>query len=209
MTPPRASSPEPDRRQTLARPVAPTPFDPSPGRRRRRRAARCAALLPALAALTLAGGIPGCGYTLSSVLPAHIKSIAIPTFANNTVEHGLADDITQSLIDGFLADKKLRLERERDADSVLRGTVLAYRNRVYAYDPNEVATQYEIVLIVQVTYRDVVRNRDLWKENEMIVRTTYHVVPVGEAPAQTEVEGRSDVIQKLTDLVVSRTIQGW
>jgi outer membrane lipopolysaccharide assembly protein LptE/RlpB len=209
MTPPRASSPEPDRRPTLARLFAPTPSDPSLGRRGRRRAARRPALLPALAALTLAAGIPGCGYTLSSVLPAHIKTIAIPTFANNTVEHGLADDITQSLIDGFLADKKLRLERERDADSVLRGTVLAYRNRVYAYDPNEVATQYEIVLIVQVTYRDVVRNRDVWKENEMIVRTTYHVVPVGTEPAQTEVEGRSDVIQKLTDLVVSRTIQGW
>ena len=166
-------------------------------------------LTRALLTLVLAVGAPGCGYTLSSVLPAHIKTIAIPTFGNNTVEHGLADDVTQALIDGFLADKKLRLERERDADSVLRGTVLAYRNRVYAYDPNEVATQYEILLIVQVTYRDVVKNRDLWKENEMIVRTTYHVVPVGAEPAQTEADGRSDVIQKLTDLVVSRTIQGW
>ena len=187
MTPPRARSPE-----ALARVLT------------RRR-------LPlwALLALALAVGAPGCGYTLSSVLPAHIKTIAIPTFANNTVEHGLADDVTQALIDGFLADKKLRLERERDADSVLRGTVLAYRNRVYAYDPNEVATQYEILLIVQVTYRDVVRNRDLWKENEMIVRTTYHVVPVGTELAQTEADGRTDVIQKLSDLVVSRTIQGW
>jgi len=165
--------------------------------------------LRALFAMGLVFGIPGCGYTLSSVLPPHIKSIAVPTFANNTVEHGLADDVTQSLIEGFLADKKLRLERERDADSILRGTILAYRNRVYAYDPNEVATQYEILLIVQVTYRDVVKNRDLWKENELIVRTTYHVIPVGSEPAQTEADGRADVIQKLTDLIVSRTIQGW
>jgi Lipopolysaccharide-assembly len=151
----------------------------------------------------------GCGYTLSSVLPSHIKSIAVPTFANNTVEHGLADDVTQSLIEGFLSDKKLRLERERDADSVIRGTILAYRNRPYAYDRNEVATQYELVLIVQVSFRDVARNRDLWKENELIVRTTYPVVVVGTEPAKTETDGRIDVIQKLTDLVVSRTIQGW
>jgi len=80
---------------------------------------------------------------------------------------------------------------------------------VYAYDPNEVATQYEIVLIVQVTYRDVARNRDLWKENELIVRTTYPVVAVGTEAAKTEADGRTDVIQKLRDLVVSRTIQGW
>src|SRR5688572_29552291 len=96
MTPPRARSPEtPARGLTLG--------------------------LLAFLGLALAGGLPGCGYTLSSVLPPHIKTIAIPTFANNSVEHGLADDITQALIDGFLADKKLRLERERDADSVLRG----------------------------------------------------------------------------------------
>jgi Lipopolysaccharide-assembly len=152
---------------------------------------------------------PGCGYTVSSVLPAHIKTISIPTFGNNTVEHGLADDVTQAVINGFLGDARLRLERERNADSVLRGTVLVYRNRVYAYTSQEVATQYEIVLVARVVYRDVVRNRDLWKEDELTVRTTYSVVPVGSEPAKTEVDGRREVVQKLADLIVSRTVQGW
>src|SRR6266849_518087 len=109
----------------------------------------------------------GCGYTVSSVLPSYIRTIAIPTFANNTVEHGLADDVTQALINGFLADRRLRLERERDADSVLRGTILAYRNRVYAYTSQEVATQYEILLTVKVSLRDQVKNREIWKEDEL------------------------------------------
>ena len=159
--------------------------------------------------LLLAGGAPGCGYTVSSVLPAHIKTIAIPTFGNNTVEHGLADDVTQALINAFLADRRLNLERERDADSILRGTILAYRSRVYAYTSQEVATQYEIVLVAKVEYRDVVRNRDVWKEDELTVRTTYSVEPVGSEPAKTEADGRRDVVQKLADLVVSRTVQGW
>lgn len=162
----------------------------------------------ALLAVAMVAGA-GCGYTVSSVLPAHIRTIAIPTFTDNTVEHGLADDVTQSLINGFLTDRRLRIERERDADSVLRGTVLAYKNRVYAYTSQEVATQYEIVLAVKVVLRDQVKNRDLWKEDEMTVRTTYSVVSVGEAPAQTEADGRKDAIQKLTDQVVSRTVQGW
>ncbi len=164
--------------------------------------------LAAILAAALVAGT-GCGYTVSSVLPAHIKTIAIPTLVNNTVEHGLSDDITQSLINGFLADRRLRLERERDADSVLRGTVLAYRNRVYAYTSQEVATQYEIILAVKIVLRDQVKNRDVWKEDEMTVRTTYSVVPVGSTPAQTESDGRKDVIQKLTDQIVSRTVQGW
>ncbi len=169
-----------------------------------RRFAATAALLLGAAVLQT-----GCGYTVSSVLPAHIKTIAVPTFANNTVEHALADDVTQSLINGFLTDKRLKLERERDADSVLRGTILAYRNRVYAYTSQEVATQYEILLVAQVSFRDVQKNKDVWKEDELTVRTTYNVVPVGSEPARTEGDGRRDVIQKLTDLIVSRTIQGW
>ena len=150
-----------------------------------------------------------CGYTVSSVLPSHIRTVAIPTFANNTVEHALADDITQALINSFLADRHLRLERERDADAVLRGTVLSYRNRVYAYTSQEVATQYEILLTVKMSFRDQVKNRDVWKEDALTVRTTYNVAPVGSEPAKTETDGRRDVIQKLADQVVSRTVQGW
>ena len=164
-------------------------------------------LPPLLAALVLVA--PGCGYTVSSVLPAHIRTVAIPTFANNTVEHGLADDVTQSLINGFLADRRLRIERERDADSVVRGTILLYRNRVYAYTSQEVATQYEVLLVIKIVFRDQIKNRDVWKEDEMTVRTTYNVVPIGDEPARTESDGRKEVVQKLTDLIVSRTVQGW
>lgn len=162
-----------------------------------------------VAGLLLTAGAHGCGYTVSSVLPAHIKTVAIPTFGNNTVEHGLADDITQSLINGFQTDRRLRIVKERDADSILRGTVLAYRNRVYTYTSQEVATQYEILLTVQVVYRDVVKNRDVWKEDQMTVRTTYNVTQVGTQPAQTELDSRKDAVQKLTDQIVSRTVQGW
>jgi len=156
-----------------------------------------------------AGLAAGCGYTASSVLPAHIKTIAIPTFANNTVEHGLAEDVTQSLTDGFIADRHLRIERERDADSVLRGTILSYRNRVYGYNTQEIATQYEITMVLQVTFRDLDRNRDIWKEDGMILRTTYNVEAVGEVPPQTESDGRLELMQKMTSQIVGRTVQGW
>src|ERR1700675_3912144 len=108
--------------------------------------------------LALIASTSGCGYTVSSVLPSYIRTIAIPTFTDNTVEPGLGDDVTQALIHSFLADRRLGSERERDADTVLRGTVLAYRNRVYAYTSQEVATQYEILLTVKVTLRDQVKN---------------------------------------------------
>ena len=160
-------------------------------------------------ALILLATPAGCGYTVRSALPSHLKTLAIPSFGNNTVEFGLSDDITQSLVSGFLADRHLRIVQERDADAVLRGTVVAYKNQVFGYTSQERATEYEIVLTVQVTFRDMVKNHDLWKEDALTIRTTYNVVPVGSQPARTETDGRNEVIQKLTDQIVSRTVQGW
>src|SRR5437867_4680885 len=124
-------------------------------------------------------GASGCGYTVRSALPSHLKTLAIPVFANSTVEFGLADDITQSLVTGFLADRHLRIVQERDADAVLRGTVVSYRNRVFGYTSSERATEYEVVLTVKVAFRDMIKNRDVWKEDALTIRTTYNVVPVG------------------------------
>jgi outer membrane lipopolysaccharide assembly protein LptE/RlpB len=175
---------------------------------RRRRPPRipCAFLIASFLVSSLA---PGCGYTVRSALPSHLKSIAIPVFANNTVEFGIADDVTQALVTGFLNDRHLKIVQERDADSILRGSVIAYKNQVFGYTTTERATEYEIVLTVQIAFRDVERNRDLWKEDALTVRTTYNVVAVGGAPARTEADGRREVVQKLSDLVVSRTVQGW
>jgi outer membrane lipopolysaccharide assembly protein LptE/RlpB len=161
------------------------------------------------AALILAGSFPGCGYTVRNSLPSNLKTLAIPVFANNTVEFGLSDDVTRALTDAFLANRQLKIVQERDANAVLRGAVVAYKNQVFGYTSQERATQYEIVLTVQATFRDMIRNRDLWREDALTVRTTYNVVAVGGQPAQTELDGRKDVIQKLADQIVSRTVQGW
>jgi outer membrane lipopolysaccharide assembly protein LptE/RlpB len=163
----------------------------------------------ALLLAALSGLSGGCAYTVRSALPAYLKTVAIPAFANNTVEFGLSDDITQSMVNGFLNDRHMRIAQERDANAVLRGTIVGYKNQVFGYTSAERATEYEIVLTVAISFRDLVKNKDLWKEDALTVRTTYNVVPVGSEPAKTETDGRRDVIQKLTDQIVSRTVQGW
>jgi len=164
-------------------------------------------LAAAIAAAAIAAS--GCAYTVSGVLPAHLKTLAVPVFGNNTVEFRLGDDVTDAITNAFIADRRLRIARERDADAVLRGTVLTYKNQVYGYTTQERATEYEIVLIVQISFRDQVKNRILWKDDQLAVRTTYNVVAVGGEAAKTETDGRREVIQKLADQIVSRTVQGW
>ena len=163
----------------------------------------------AAALLVLPVAISGCGYTLSSVIPGYIKTIAIPVFANSTVEFGIAEDVTSAIQNAFLANGRLTTAGEKQADSVLRGTVTVYRNQVFGFTKQERATQYEIVLTVRVAYRDLVKNRELWKEDALSVRTTYNVVTLGAEPARTETDARADTVKKLADQIVSRTVQGW
>jgi outer membrane lipopolysaccharide assembly protein LptE/RlpB len=165
---------------------------------------------PTVAALTAGCLLSGCGYTLKSTIPSYIKTLAVPVVQNNTVEYALADEVTQALVDGFLAEPHLRIVSLRDANAVLRGTIVSYRNRVFGYTREERATEYEVVLVVQITFRDLVKNRDLWREDAFTVRTTYNVSPVGAAgEARTEADARREVIKKLADQIVSRAVQGW
>jgi len=153
--------------------------------------------------------LSGCGYTLSSVIPGYIRTLSVPIFQNSTVEFGIAEDVTRALQDAFLANGRLTTAGEKQADSVLRGTVLLYRNQVFGYTQQERATSYEVVLTVRVLFRDLVKSRDIWKEDALTVRTTYNVVAVGNEPARTETDARADVVKKLADQIVSRTVQGW
>ncbi len=61
----------------------------------------------------------GCGYSARSLMPANIKSIAIPNFTNRTYEPGLEVDITRQIIDRFVFDGNLKIATEDKADVVL------------------------------------------------------------------------------------------
>ena len=161
-------------------------------------------------AIAVAGVLPGCGYTLKSAVPSYIHTLAIPVFQNNTVQFGLADQVTQALVNRFLGNGSLHIVSERDADAVLRGTITDYRNQVFGYTLEEKATEYEVILTAQIVFRDQVKKRDLWKEDAFSVRTTYNVSPVGATgEARTEADAQQEVANKLADQIVSRTIQGW
>src|SRR5258706_6359149 len=163
-------------------------------------------LLTRLVPLILLASLHGCAYSIrNSNLPTYLRTLAIPVFGNNTVEFGLSDDITQSLINGFQADHSLRIAHERDANSALRGTVTAYRNQVFGYTSQERATEYEIVLTVGVTFRDLVKNKDLWKDHALTVRTTYNVVAGGDGPPPaTPAPGRRGVGREPSHPVAGR-----
>ena len=166
------------------------------------------ALVPAL---VLALGAAGCGvYSFSaSRLPGHIKTVAIPVFENVTPEPGLEQEVTQAVTAEFVRDNSLRVVPESRADSGLYGRVIRYQNRVFGYNAQAQTEEYEVVIEVEVEFKDLVKRKTLWKEEALLGRTTYFVVAtVGQAP-KDEVTGRSEAIRNLASDLLNRTVRSW
>ncbi len=154
--------------------------------------------------------LAGCGYTASpALLPSHLKTIAIPVFENGTPEAQLEQQVTDEVVQRFVRDNHLKIVDEKSANAILRGKVTQYKNAVYGFSANTSnANAYRVTLAVQVTFKDLVKNRELWSD-ELVKSTIYYVQDVPGQTAKTELDGRKEAITKLADEILSRSVEGW
>ena len=158
-----------------------------------------------LIVLALAGG---CAYSFTgSNLPAHVKTVAIPNFGNETLEPGLDQEITTIVIDRFIKDGRLKLASEGKASCRLSGRVVKYENRVNNYAPDESPRDYIVVVTVAMTLRDMVKNRDLWKDDGLTRTAVY--VPGAATGLGSEQDARADAARALAGDMITRTMEPW
>lgn len=126
-------------------------------------------LIPArtLGALALAG-IAACGYSFRSPVPAHLDTVYVPTFQNETREFQLTQQITERVIGEFLNESRLRLVGdEEEADLLVVGTVKSYEEEALSYDPGLAANpdvfSRRVLLTVDIRLEDQVEEEILWE----------------------------------------------
>ena len=169
-----------------------------------------AALRAVVAALAAAASLGGCAYTTSTaMLASHLKTVSIPVFENTTSEYQIERTITDAVIERFVADNHLRVVDERSADLVVRGRVISYKNAVFGFNTATNAQEYRVTIGVAVVARDQVKNRELWRLDDLVRTANYYVVDVPGAEASNEVGGRTAAIRKIADEVLARTVEGW
>lgn len=153
--------------------------------------------------------LASCGYTTSpALLPSHLKAVAIPTFENATTEYTLEQEITTAVSQTFVRDNHLKVVDEKSANCVVRGRVTQYKNAVFGFTEASRSQEYRITIGVQVTFKDLVKNRELW--NDEIVRTVnYYTVDVPGQKARDPLDARKEAVQKIADEILSRSVEGW
>ena len=75
-------------------------------------------------------------YSFTGSIPSHINTVAIPLFDDNTSFPGVREDLTNKVIDRFIAENVLQVVPESNADLLITGTILSIQERaaIIEYD---------------------------------------------------------------------------
>jgi len=152
-----------------------------------------------------------CGpYTFNPSLPGHIKTVSIPIFKNpRTFKYGAEKTITDAVIDAFIDDGTLDVVEEGTADSKLVGEIVSYRKEAMRYDVNELIQEYNLAIILSLTYRDMTSGEIIWQEKSMYSSITYYPIETSAGPAETEDEALDRLAEETAEKIVTRTLQNW
>lgn len=143
-----------------------------------------------------------CGYSTHSLLPSHLKTVAVPPATNSTTQPGLAEALTDSLTAAFTADRTLHVINTEAADLVVNTAVSNYSRTASSYTGDQAVSAYELNVSAQVDARDQTRNEEFYK-GIASARVTY------DPKAKTEERAAAEAIGKLASEVVRQVQIAW
>jgi len=160
---------------------------------------------PRFLALILLAACAGCAYSFSSGLPGHIRTVAVPLFASETSEFGIAEEITDRLIAAIVRDGALRVVAdENDASSVLWGTVRVYSEQPQSFDRNENVQSFIIQITVEVRFQDRVRDEIIWESAAVNGSAVYP-----NTGPDDRATGLEEAIDQVVQEVLDGMVAGW
>lgn len=125
--------------------------------------------------------LSGCGYhTLNSAahLPSTVRTLAIPSFKNNTQSYHTQAVFTQAVIREFNSRTSLRIVSadDPDADATLRGTILTFTINPLTYD--NTTGQSSTYLVTITTRLELVdrRGKVIWQNPSYLFRQQYEQI---------------------------------
>lgn len=164
--------------------------------------------------------ISGCGYTTRSLLPSELKTIYVDNFVNKiniTAESsdarmyqsyrpGMEIDVTKAIRDKYLFDGNLKVSDTKNADLILKGELVDFRNEALRYDRNDNVQEYRIRMVVNLELINAKDGSTRWKEAGFAGESLYNTTG---SLAKSEADALRDAKADLARRVVERTIEEW
>jgi len=132
------------------------------------------------AAVAACGALAGCGYSLAgrgSFLPAYIRRIAVPDFANATAIFDVERRITERVRTEFISRGGYTIvtDQAQAADAVLTASITSITLTPAAFTQEQQASRYLLTLVANVEFRDLKAGKVLWQNPAMQFREEYEI----------------------------------
>jgi outer membrane lipopolysaccharide assembly protein LptE/RlpB len=152
----------------------------------------------------------GCGYHLvgyGASLPTHIKTIAIPTFKNSSIEPNIHRDATDSIRRAFISDGRLKLIDARRADLIIKGALISYQLQPVSFSAQDTVDEYIIRLGVQIEAYDRIKKKILLKQEfntQWDYRVASSVIDSESAKNTALIEAYNDLADRLVSIIIEQ-----
>lgn len=146
-----------------------------------------------------------CGiYSFGGSIPSDVNKVAIPLFDDNTSYPGVRDDLTNLVIDAFIADNTLQVTSESNADLLITGTIISINERAAIVAAGETVQQYDVYVNVKVKCLHLKSGKVWW---EKVLR---RFGTMGENASQDERdEAIAIALVDITKDVLDYTLANW
>ncbi len=139
-----------------------------------------------LALATLAAvAAAGCGYALAgrgSFLPAYIQTIGVPLFVNRTTVFDIEELLTQRVRAEFIGRGRYKvLPTDTGGDAVLTGEITSIALVPSAFNDQQQATRYLVVVTLRAELREAKENKVLWENPSLVFREEYEITTASGA----------------------------
>ncbi len=146
--------------------------------------------------------LASCGYSTRSLLPPHLKTVAITAVENSTTQPGLTEELSLVLPRVFNSDRNLRITTLEAADLAVSVTLKSYSRTAASYDAEQTISTYEISIAAQIDVEDQVRNESFFSG---IVTSRISYQPENKS----EEDAISEAIEKLAREITRQIITAW
>lgn len=143
-------------------------------------------------------------YSLKGSLPPHLRTVAIPLFDNRTAEFGIAETLTDAVIDEFIRDGSLKIADRGAADVLILGSIVSVSDRAGAFDEQETVQDVKVYLSVRVECTDQVKRQAMWEERI----TQFGSYDPAEGP-NGRTNAYEEAFEKISQEILNKTVSNW
>lgn len=148
-------------------------------------------------------------YGTTSRTAGDIERISVPYFSNKTSEPDVEIEITDQINLGLAKDNTLKVVDETEADAILEGTVMKYRNTPFTFEQGDSqiqADQYRLMIEIQVSLFSPTQNAYIYENKLIRAHGDYYLETTADQNYENAIQ---EVYQDLVEGILSATVQDW